>query len=277
MRQVEATLRAEESFPVPASDGYQVYGALLSALDEVDEAASSRVHDSTIGSLHSSGLVGAFGGADRPHHKLVRSDTPYELSLGIVDPADRDVFQALVNALVLEGDTIGLAEGDLRVESFESSNATHEELLERAADAEDPTLDVRFVTPACIEEADEVTTAFPHRVPVFESLLAKWNRTAPDDLTLKVARETIAGSVIETPDVHAYDTHSVLVNRVENGDGTRPIFKQGFTGEVAYAFKDASESVENALTAVALFGEYSGVGSAVSRGCGHVSVGVNDS
>jgi CRISPR-associated endoribonuclease Cas6 len=69
----------------------------------------------------------------------------------------------------------------------------------------------------------------------------------------------------------------VLVNRVENGDGTRPIFKQGFTGEVAYAFKDASESVENALTAVALFGEYSGVGSAVSRGCGHVSVGVNDS
>jgi CRISPR/Cas system endoribonuclease Cas6 (RAMP superfamily) len=66
------------------------------------------------------------------------------------------------------------------------------------------------------------------------------------------------------------------VNRVRNDDGeSRNIFRQGFTGECAYAFKDASESVENAVTALALFGEYSGVGSAVARGCGTVSVEVS--
>ena len=138
---------------------------------------------------------------------------------------------------------------------------------------DDPTLDIEFVTPTCIEEAGDVTTMFPHRVPVFESLLGKWNKTAPDELELDLARETIAASVIEKPDARAYDTHSVLVNRVENGNGqNRNLFRQGFTGRVAYAFKDASESMRNALAALALFGEFSGVGSAVARGCGAMEV-----
>jgi CRISPR/Cas system endoribonuclease Cas6 (RAMP superfamily) len=67
----------------------------------------------------------------------------------------------------------------------------------------------------------------------------------------------------------------VLVNRVENEDGeNRNLFRQGFSGSCTYEFKDASASVENAVTALALFGEYSGVGSAVARGCGAVNVGV---
>lgn len=278
MRQIELTLRAERSFPVPDSDGYQVYGALLDALDGVDETISQQVHDSPLGSLHSSGLRGRFTGSDRPHHKRVRADETYGLSLGVVDPNDQEVFGTLVNALVLEGDTLGLAEGEFRIESFESTNVTHEELLDRASKAgSDATLDVEFVTAACIEEAEAVTTMFPHRVPVFRSLLGKWNRTASCDLELDLGREAIAGSVIEKPDAHAYDTHSVLVNRVEDGDGrTRPLFRQGFTGRVEYAFKDASESVRNAVTSLGLFGEYSGVGSAVSRGCGHVSVEVTE-
>jgi len=66
------------------------------------------------------------------------------------------------------------------------------------------------------------------------------------------------------------------VNRVRNEDGeTRNIFRQGFTGDCTYAFKDASASIENAVTALALFAEYSGVGSAVSRGCGNVSLEVS--
>jgi hypothetical protein len=114
---------------------------------------------------------------------------------------------------------------------------------------------------------------FPHRVPVFRSLLGKWNRSAPAQLELDLSREELAANIIEKPDPDAYDTHSVLVNRVTNGDGeNRNIFRQGFTGECTYAFKGASESVENAVTALALFGEYSGVGSAVARGCGAVGV-----
>jgi len=275
MRQVEITLRAERPFPVPLSDGYQVYGALLDALDGADQAASQRVHDSPLGSLHSSGLRGAFADIDRSNHKRVRADESYRLSLGVIDPDDRQVFQALVNALVLEGDAIGLAEGELRVEAFESSNAGHADLLERAAGADQgATVEVEFLTATCIQEAGEVTTMFPHRVSVFRSLLGKWNRTAPGELELDLGREAIAGSVIEKPEPRTYDTHSVLVNRVENGDGTRPIFRQGFSGRCEYAFKDASESVRNAVRVLALFGEYSGVGSAVSRGCGNVEVSI---
>lgn len=272
LRRVSLTVRPERRFPVPVSDGYSVYGALLAALDDVDESVSKRVHDSPLGSLHNGGLRGQFGDADRPHHRSVRPDEAYDLQLGVVDPDDTVVFQALVRALVLEDETLSLSHGDLTVERFESGNATHQELLDRAAAADDPTLELTFESPACIEEANEVTTMFPHRLPVFRSLLRKWNRTAPEDCELGLGEESILGHVIEKPDLRTLDTHSVLVNRVEDDGETRPIFKQGFTGTCAYEFKQAPEALENAVTALALFGEYSGVGSAVARGCGNLSV-----
>ena len=273
LRRVELTLRSTSTFPVPYSDGYSVYGALLSALGEVDADASERIHDAPLGSLHSSGLIGPFGDSDHAYHKSVRADAEYRLSLGIVDPADIDIFQALVNAVVLEGDSLELSHGTLRVETVESENKTHAELLETAAETTDPTLEVRFRTPTCIEETGEVTTMFPTRQAVFTSLLGKWNQTAPDDLKVDLSRDALARSVIEKPDPDRYDTHSVLVSRGETADGeTRSIMKQGFTGVCEYAFKDASESVVNAVTALALFGEYSGVGSAVARGCGALEV-----
>ncbi len=118
---------------------------------------------------------------------------------------------------------------------------------------------------------------FPTRTAVFSSLLGKWNNTAPDELELDVDRETLAASVIEKPDARSYQTHSVLVNRVDSSDGNpQPIFKQGFSGSCTYEFKNASDSVQNAVTALALFAEYSGVGSAVGRGCGDVSVEVTE-
>jgi len=275
LRRIELTLRSEKSFPVPVSDGYSVYSSLLAVLDGVDADVSARVHDSSLGSLHCSGLLGRFGDCDRSHHKLVRAGGTYDLSLGVVDPDDEAIFQALVSGLVLEGDSLALSHGSLRVESFESENISHEEIVASAGEYDDPTIEMRFRTPTCIEEAGEVTTMFPHRWAVFNSLLGKWNRTAPEELAFDVDRETVLGSVIEKPDSAQYGTHSVLVNRVENESGeTRNLFRQGFTGECAYAFKDASEAVRNAITSVALFGEYSGVGSAVARGCGSVGVEV---
>lgn len=273
LRRIDLTVRPQESFPVPVSDGYSVYSALLNVLDEVDASVSAYVHDNPLGSLHSSGLLGRFAGSDRPHHKTVRADETYDLALGVVDPADEDVFQALVSGFVLEGDSLELSHGTLRVETFESENTSHEELIETASGFDDPTIEMAFRTPACIEEADGITTMFPHRGAVFNSLLGKWNRTTPEELTFDLDRETILKSVIEKPDARAYDTHSVLVNRVKNEDGeNRNIFRQGFTGKCEYAFKEASEAVRNAVTAVALFGEYSGVGSAVARGCGMMEV-----
>lgn len=274
LRQVSLDLRPQSRFPVPVSNGYSVYGALLGALDDADSAVSEQVHDSPFGSLHNGGLQGRFGNADLPHHRSVRPDEEYELQLGVVDPADTAVFQALVKALVLEGETLSLSHGDLIVDRFESGNTAHRDLLDRAAEVDDPTLELTFQSPACIEEENEVTTMFPHRLSVFRSLLRKWNRTAPEDCELGLGEEAILGHIIEKPEMRSLDTHSVLVNRVEDDGDTQPIFKQGFTGTCAYEFKQAPEAIENALTALALFGEYSGVGSAVARGCGGLSVDV---
>ncbi|QSG04063.1 CRISPR system precrRNA processing endoribonuclease RAMP protein Cas6 [Natranaeroarchaeum sulfidigenes] len=277
LRQIELSLRADEQFAVPLSDGYSVYSALLALLQSDDEATSARVHNSNIGSLHSSGLRGPFGSTDRSHHKLVMPNTEYSLSLGITDPEDEAIFQALVSTLVLGDETLELTHGSLHLNSFESENTGHKELLSRASKFDDPSVEMEFRTATCIEEAGSVTTMFPTRTAVFPSLLGKWNNTAPDSLELDLDRETLAASVIEKPDARNYQTHSVLVNRVEGSNGNpQPIFKQGFSGPCTYEFKDASDSVQNAVTTLALFAEYAGVGSAVARGCGDVSVEVVD-
>lgn len=277
LRRIDVTAHPRSRFPVPVSDGYSVYSALLGVLEDVDAEVSAHVHDSPLGSLHNSGLQGVFADSDRDFHKTLLPNEEYQLTLGIVDPADSEIFQTLVNALVLQGDTIELSHGSLQVDSFESSNTSHADLLDRAGAMDDPTVEMSFETATCIEEAGEVTTMFPHRRSVFTSLLGKWNRSAPDDLELNLDQESLEANVIEKPDAHTYDTHSVLVNRVENEEGeTRNLFRQGFTAQCEYAFKDASESVENAVTALGLFSEYSGVGSAVARGCGSTNVAVRD-
>ena len=277
LRQIELSLRADERFAVPQSDGYSVYSALLALLQSSDETTSARIHNSNIGGLHNSGLHGAFGESNRSHHKLVRPNTEYSLSIGITDPEDEAIFEALVNALVLADESLELTHGSLRLDSFESKNTEHEKLLSRSATFDNPSIEMTFRTSTCIEEAGTVTTMFPTRTAVFSSLLGKWNNTAPEELKLDVDRETLAASVIEKPDARSYQTHSVLVNRVDGSDGNpQPIFKQGFSGNCTYEFKNASDSVRNAVTTLALFAEYSGVGSAVARGCGDVSIEVND-
>lgn len=277
LRQIELSLHADERFDVPQSDGYSVYSALLALLESADEAVSARVHDSEIGSLHNSGLQGPFGEGNRSHHKRVLPDSEYKLTLGITDPEDEAIFEGLVSALVLADEPLELTHGRFHIDSFESENTSHETLLSEAAAHDDPTIEIEYRTATCIEEAGSVTTMFPTRTAVFSSLLGKWNKTAPDELELDIDRETLAASVIEKPDARSYRTHSVLVNRVDDSEGNaRPIFRQGFSGTCAYAFKDASNSIQNAVTALALFGEYSGVGSAVARGCGDITTEVTD-
>ncbi|AJF26804.1 CRISPR-associated protein Cas6 [Haloarcula sp. CBA1115] len=282
MRQVELTLEPTEAFVVPSADGYQVYGALLGALDDVASDVSEHIHDTHMGSLHNSGLLGTFRGTDRKFHKRVDPSEKYQLSLGVTDPADQSVFEALADAFVFGGDSLELSEGQLRVRDFASSNTTHEELLETAAVTVDDLsetfeIKIQFRTLTCIEEADEITTMFPHRGTVFRSLLRRWNKTLPENAVdrceLGMTRKDFESNLIEKPDAYTYDTGSVLVNRGEDGS---PILAQGFTGTCTYKFKDASEAVRTAVTALAQFGEYAGVGSCVARGCGAVEVEIQE-
>lgn len=277
LRRVQIELAPASRFSVPNSDGYSLYSAVLASIDAMDTTASQRIHDSNLGSLHVSALRGVFADSDRPHHKTILPNNRYTATIGVTDPSDTDVFQTLVRGLILENDEITLTNGTLHVREFENTNTSHAGLLDRAGSLDNPTLTFNFRSPTCIEEAGSVTTMFPHRVPVFQSLLGKWNQTAPDDLELEFGRDTLARSVIEKPEATTYDTHSVLVNRVTDDDNNpRPIFRQGFTGICTYAFKDASESIQNAVTALSLFAEYAGVGSAVARGCGDVTVEVTE-
>jgi Uncharacterized conserved protein (DUF2276). len=188
-----------------------------------------------------------------------------------------EIFQALLKGLVIEGEIIELSHGKLRVTEFESMNTTHDELLAEASNHDDPQLQMQFRTATCIEEVEDVTTMFPHRGAVFSSLLSKWNRSAPAELEFDLSQKEIQANVIEKPDTTSYQTHSVLVNRVQTeSNGTQNLFNQGFSGECVYAFKQASEAITNAITTLAMFAEYSGVGSNVARGCGDISVEVDN-
>jgi CRISPR-associated endoribonuclease Cas6 len=277
MRRIELVLRPEADATIPTSDGYAVYGALLSLLDEAEPEAAEQVHDDAVGRLRNGGLDGRFGTADRRHRKMILEEERYRLNVGVVSDEDQPIFNALVQQLVLENRPLELVGTELQLESFESHQTTHRELADDTPDSPQREITFDFRSPVCIEEAGEVTTMFPHRLSVFQSLAARWQRTAPEDCQFDLERRELLAGLVEKPDLSTLDTHSVLVNRVTTGDGeTRPILMQGFTGRCSYAFKDADPPLVDAVTTLARFAPYAGLGSAVARGCGCVEVTIHE-
>ncbi len=281
MQQMMLTVRPKHDFEVPSSTGYQLYSALLAVMRSSNPEASGRVHDSKIGAIAVSGLSGTFGRAAKlPKNKMLYSKQTYQFHIGITDSSEIEIFQSLIQPLILEGMDIDLEAGSLFIEEVTSSTLTFEELMRGVSRYDGRAIEFAFMSPTCIQYGNSnVTEMFPHRVAVFNSLLSKWNHACPEELKMSVSRDEFARYLAEKPDAKSYATHSVMVNTAYDSKRghPRPIFMQGFTGRCAYTFmRDAPHDVRNAVVALAMFAEYSGVGSSVGRGCGWVRVNVRE-
>ena len=281
-QKISFVTRPKAEFEIPSSEGYQLYSSILEVMRESDEAISEHAHDSPQSSIAVSPLLGRFGKCHRPHHKVVLHGGRYELNVGITDPREAEIFRSIISPLIFKEKDIALHQGDLMIEEVKSTSISFQELVDsaKAKDGESREIEFWFRSPACIQYKNStVSEMFPHREAVFSSLVSKWNAVAPDGLRMGIERDEIARYVVERPDPRTYRTHSVVVNTVfDSAKGhPRPIFKQGFSGRCGYSFaKGAPEDVKNAVLILSRFAEYSGVGSAVSRGCGWVEVEVGE-
>jgi CRISPR-associated endoribonuclease Cas6 len=272
--------KPKSKFEIPASEGYQLYSAILNIIRDNDENVSEYTHDSPVGSMAISNLSGKFKKDGRPNFKTIDPMSRYEFNIGITDPKEVEIFKSIIQPLILKERDIKLDKGELRVEEVTSSSIGFEELLGSVKDFINPSIDFRFKSPACIQyKNSKVFEMFPHREAVFTSLVSKWNAVCPAELKMSIERDEIGRFMMERPDTRSYETHSVVVNTVfDKVKGHhRPIFRQGFTGRCTYMFtKDAPRDIRNAIVVLSGFANYSGVGSAVSRGCGWVEVEVKE-
>jgi CRISPR-associated endoribonuclease Cas6 len=272
------TLRPESGFDIPYSDGYQLYSSLLGIMREADEATANHTHNSPISSISLGPLEGEFLRTHRSRHKALDPSERYSLKIGITDPKEVDIFRSIIQPLVMRERNLRLEKGDLRVEEVSSTAASFQDIVTSAGEVKSPYLDFEFKSAACIQYRNsKVFEMFPHREAVFHSLLSKWNSVSPEELRMNIERDEMARYIVEKP--LAYYTHSVVVNTVfDKVKGhPRPIMRQGFMGRCRYTLaRDVPESIKNGVVALARFAEYSGVGSAVSRGCGAVKVTVGE-
>jgi CRISPR-associated endoribonuclease Cas6 len=277
-QKISLITRPETAFEIPTSEGYQLYSSILGVMREADEDISKHTHDSPISSISISPLDGKFRRCDRTKHKAIDPTEKYELKIGITDPKEVEIFRSIIQPLILKERNLRMEKGELRVEEVSSSTASFEDLVRSAGDLKEPCIDFEFRSPACIQYRNsKVYEMFPHREAVFHSLLSKWNAVCPEILKMAIERDDMARHLVEKP--LAYETHSVVVNTfVDKKKGhARPKMMQGFTGRCQYIFtRDAPEGVRNGILALAWFAEYSGVGSAVARGCGAVKVTVGE-
>lgn len=277
-QKISMIVRPREELELPWSEGYQLYSAILNIMRGCDQATSQHAHDSPLGSMSIGALEGNFKRSLRPKHKVADPANRYNFHIGITDPKEVEIFRAIIQPLVLQEQDIILDKGALRVEEVESSTEGFEEIVAWAGMQGSSFVEFDFRSPTCIQYRNtKIMEMFPHREAVFSSLLAKWNAVCPGALKMSLERDEIARYLMEEP--ISYETHSAMVNTVfDKVKGhPRPILRQGFQGRCRYTFaKNAPKDVRNAVMVLAKFAEYSGVGSAVARGCGAVKVTVGE-
>ncbi|KAF5028934.1 CRISPR-associated endoribonuclease Cas6 [anaerobic digester metagenome] len=258
----------------------------MAKIESNNEEISKHVHDSSIGSISISGLNGRFRNGERPNYRIITPENLYETRIGIIDPKESDIFKSLISQLIFsiseESISIELDGGDLEVVECQSQDESFEEILRKVSEliGKAISININFKTPTCIQYKNSKSfEMFPHRTAVFNSLLSKWNSVCPGELKMDLERDEISRYILEMPDANSYQTHNVMVNTIfdKNKGHFRPIFNLGFTGKCTYAFsKNVPQDIRNAILMLSIFAGYSGVGSAVSRGCGCVDVELSE-
>ncbi len=276
MELISLVLRPKAMLELPSSEGYQLYSALLNVMRRYNENAAKHTHDSPISSISISTLDGIFRRSQKPKHKIADPANTYEFTIGITDPKESEIFSAIIQPLVLREQDLMLDNGALTVEKSTSISTSFDKLVDSSRDYEKPFIEFYFRSPTCIKYRNsDVIEMFPHREAVFTSLAAKWNTVCPEGMKLSLERDEVARYVMERP--LSYETHSIMANTfmdIKKGH-PRPKLMQGFQGCCRYMFtKDAPKDIRNAILMLSKFAEYSGVGSAVARGCGAVKVTV---
>lgn len=271
---ISLVLRPKDMLELPSSEGYQLYSALLNIMRQCNEATARHTHDSPLSSISISSLNGKFRRSQRPKHKVADPANTYDFTIGITDPKEADIFCAIVQPLILREQDIMLEKGALIVEKSASTSMSFKKLVDSAKNYDKPFIEFCFRSPTCIKYRNsDVIEMFPHREAVFTSLVGKWNAVCPEGMKLSLERDEMARYMMEQP--LSYETHSIMANTfmdVKKGHA-KPKLMQGFQGCCRYLFtKDAPRDIRNAILALSRFAEYSGVGSAVARGCGAVKV-----
>ena len=269
IHRIRLSLSPKTDAHIPYSDGYLAYSAVLGELSQRDEEVSETVHDSD-GKIHISGLDGSFSRSRRRHQKKIRQSETYKLRIGLFGSHDSEYETALRSFAFDSEAVLTIGDGEFAVESVEVDSTTFAELLKSASVSESRTIDIEFVTPTCIQGASG-TEMFPHRGAVFGSILSTWNKFAPEESQLGMSRADIEDVLYELPTFDSLQSHNPVI--AYGGETRTPIKRHGFTGKCAYRFDtDTSEARQTAIRAMAAFAEYSGIGSAVARGCGSVRI-----
>lgn len=280
-QRINFTVRPREKFEVPWSEGYQLYSAILNIIKDNNGEISKYAHDSPISSIAVSMLKGKFKKGMRDHHKTLDPLNQYEFKMGITDPKEANIFRSIIQPILLEERDLKLDRGSLRIEEISNQTEKFEEIIDsiKRYKGTNVSIHFNFRSTTCIQyKNSKVYEMFPHREAVFSSLMAKWNAISPP-FKMDIERDEIARYLLERPEPRTYKTHSAMVNTVfdKKKGHHRPILRQGFSGSCTYSFiKGTPRDFMNAILVLSRFAKYSGVGSAVSRGCGWVEVEVNE-
>lgn len=265
-------------FEVNTSTGYTVYAAILSLLSNRDDELATQIHDTNRPAFHCSGLAGTFDNSAGKHTKYVLPEETYYVDINFYASNAKVAYQYLFDQFVRSDNDFELTNGKFDVVSASADTRTHEEIYTEASDISANRMWFNFVTPACINDGEDVTAMVPHRGVVFRSLHASWN--ANSDYPLPRDSNVFVDNLIEKPDEYNLRSCSVMTARMDgltdddedaHGDAPPRKLRQGFTGRFGYQFKDASEDTKTLIRALALYAEVVGIGQATSRGCGVVT------